>query len=154
MAGFRAMRCWPTARPTRRCSSGSGYDERLIISIKIDGCWRRNNLPAQGLGKGKIVITPQYIRVMARYNSEMNRRVYAGAARLTDEQRREDIGLFWKSLHGTLCHLLWADRQWMSRLDGWPPNTIPNPQSPTLIDDFAELRAERENADSRIEDFA
>ena len=52
------------------------------------------------------MITPQYIRVMARYNSEMNRRIYAGAARLSDEQRREDIGLFWKSLHGTLCHLL------------------------------------------------
>jgi uncharacterized damage-inducible protein DinB len=100
------------------------------------------------------VITPQYIRIMARYNSEMNRRIYAGAGRLTDEQRREDIGLFWKSLHGTLCHLLWADRQWMSRLDGWPPNTIPNPESPTLIHDFIELRAEREKADTKIEDFA
>jgi uncharacterized damage-inducible protein DinB len=100
------------------------------------------------------MITPAYIRVMASYNSEMNRRIYAGADRLTDAQRREDRGLFWKSLHGTLCHLLWADRQWMSRLDGWPPNTIPNPQSPTLIADFAELRAERENADARIEEFA
>jgi len=100
------------------------------------------------------MITPRYIRTMARYNAEMNRRIYAAAAGLTDEQRREDIGLFWKSLHGTLCHLLWADRQWMSRLDGWPPNTIPNPQSPTLIADFAELRAEREQADARIEIFA
>jgi len=100
------------------------------------------------------MITPRYIRTMARYNTEMNRRIYAAAAGLTDEQRREDIGLFWKSLHGTLCHLLWADRQWMSRLDGWPPNTIPNPQSPTLIADFAELRAEREQADARIEIFA
>jgi uncharacterized damage-inducible protein DinB len=100
------------------------------------------------------VITPQYIRIMARYNSEMNRRIYAGAARLSDAQRREDVGLFWQSLHGTLCHLLWGDRQWMSRLDGWPPNTIANPQSPTLIHDFAELHAERENADARIEDFA
>src|ERR1700676_1326880 len=100
------------------------------------------------------MITPAYIRHMARYNSEMNRRIYAGAERLTDEERREDIGLFWKSLHGTLCHLLWGDRQWMSRLDGWPPNTTPNPQSPTLIHDFSELRAERETADAKIEAFA
>src|ERR1700690_2261553 len=57
------------------------------------------------------MITPQYIRVMADYNSEMNRRIYAGAARVSDEQRRADVGLFWKSLHGTLCHLLWADRE-------------------------------------------
>ena len=92
------------------------------------------------------MITPAYIQLMARYNTEMNRRIYAAAARLSDEQRRADVGLFWKSLHGTLCHLLWGDRQWMSRLDGWPPNTIPNPQSPTLIHDFAELRAAREEA--------
>ena len=85
------------------------------------------------------MITPAYIRTMARYNSEMNRRIYAAADRLTDGQRREDRGLFWKSLHGTLNHLLWGDRQWMSRLDGWPPNTIPNPQSPTLIQDFVAL---------------
>ena len=61
------------------------------------------------------MITPGYVRTMAQYNTEMNRRIYAAAARLTDEQRREDRGLFWKSLHGTLCHLLWGDRQWMSR---------------------------------------
>jgi len=100
------------------------------------------------------MITPEYVRVMAAYNSEMNRRIYAGAAHLTDEQRRQDRGLFWKSLHGTLCHLLWGDRQWMSRLDGWPPNTIPNPQSPTLIHDFDELRTERFKADAKMEDFA
>lgn len=100
------------------------------------------------------MITPAYIRTMAQYNAEMNRRIYAGAAQLTDEQRRQDRGLFWKSLHGTLNHLLWGDRQWMSRFDGWPPNTIPNPQSPTLIHDFDELRQERVAADAKIEAFA
>ena len=100
------------------------------------------------------MITPLYIRTMALYNSEMNRRIYAGAARLSDDQRRQDIGLFWKSLHGTLNHLLWADRQWMSRLDGWPPNTIPNPQSPTLIHDFEDLTEARFEADRKIEDFS
>jgi uncharacterized damage-inducible protein DinB len=100
------------------------------------------------------MITPAFVRTMATYNAEMNRRIYAGAGRLSDEQRRQDIGLFWKSLHGTLNHLLWGDRQWMSRLDGWPPNTVPNPQSATLIADFDELREERFKADARMEDFA
>jgi uncharacterized damage-inducible protein DinB len=104
--------------------------------------------------KDRAMITPAYIRAMAYYNAEMNRRVYAAAATLTDAQRRQDRGLFWQSLHGTLNHLLWGDRQWMSRLDGWPPNTIPNPQSPTLIADFAELHAERIRADAAIEAFA
>ena len=100
------------------------------------------------------MITPAYVRVMAQYNSEMNRRFYAAAAQLTDEQRRQDRGLFWQSLHGTLNHLLWGDRQWMSRFDGWPPNTVPNPQSPTLIHDFAELREARVEADAKIEAYA
>jgi uncharacterized damage-inducible protein DinB len=100
------------------------------------------------------MITVQFARTMAVYNSEMNRRIYEGAARLTDDQRRADVGLFWKSLHGTLNHLLWADRQWMSRMDGWPPNTVPNPLSATLHADFADLRAARVQADARIEAFA
>jgi uncharacterized damage-inducible protein DinB len=100
------------------------------------------------------MIDPNFVRVMAQYNSEMNRRIYAAAAKLTDEQRKQDRGLFWKSLHGTLNHLLWGDRQWMSRLDGWPPNTAPNPQSPTLYPDFDELRHERTLADEKIEAFA
>ena len=37
----------------------------------------------------------------------------------SDRDRRQDRGAFWGSLHGTLCHLLWADRMWMSRFDGW-----------------------------------
>ena len=42
----------------------------------------------------------------------------------------------------------------MSRLDGWPPNTLPNPQSPTLIHDFEELRTARCKADEQIEAFS
>jgi uncharacterized damage-inducible protein DinB len=100
------------------------------------------------------MITPDYIRLMAAYNSEMNRRIYAGADRLSDDQRRADRGLFWKSLFGTLNHLMWADRQWMSRLSDWPKNTIPNPQSPTLYADWRELSAERVTADAKIEAWA
>ena len=100
------------------------------------------------------MISVEFVRLMASYNSEMNRRIYAGAARLTDKQRRDDLGLFWKSLHGTLNHLLWGDRQWMSRFDGWAPNAVPSPQSSTLIHAFEELRAERVKADGEIEDFA
>ncbi len=100
------------------------------------------------------MITPAYVRVMAAYNSEMNRRIYTGADRLTDAQRREDRGLFWGSLFGTLNHLMWADRQWMSRLSDWPRNTIPNPQSPTLFADYDDLRRERIKADAALEAWA
>ena len=100
------------------------------------------------------MITVEYVRMMAKYNSEMNRRIYADASILTDAQRRADLGLFWKSLHGTLNHLLWGDRQWMSRLDDWPPNIHSIAQSLVLIHDFDELCEERWKADAKIEALA
>jgi uncharacterized damage-inducible protein DinB len=55
------------------------------------------------------MITPAYIRTMAEYNTEMNRRLYAAAARrLSDTERRQLCGAFWGSIHGTLTHIVWA----------------------------------------------
>jgi uncharacterized damage-inducible protein DinB len=100
------------------------------------------------------MITPAYLRTMAEYNAEMNRRLYAAAARLSDAERRQPRGAFWGSVHGTLNHLLWGDRQWMSRFDDWPRPTQPIKESATLYDDFAALRAERERADAAINRWA
>lgn len=65
------------------------------------------------------MIMPAHARAMAAYNTEMNRRLYAAAATLSEAQRREDGGAFFGSIHGTLCHLLWGDRVWMHRFAGW-----------------------------------
>lgn len=100
------------------------------------------------------MITPAYVRCMAAYNSEMNRRCYAAAARLSDARRREDGGLFWGSIHSTLNHLLWADTMWMSRFDGWDKPARPLIDSGRLIADFTDLAASRVVADARIEAFA
>ena len=89
------------------------------------------------------MITASYVRTMAAYNAEMNRRLYAGAERLGEEERRRDRGAFWHSLHGTLVHILWGDAQWMSRFDGWERPATPIKQSDHLIEGWAELpRAE------------
>src|ERR1043166_8479183 len=87
---------------------------------------------------------------MAAYNAEMNRRIFAAAARLADAERRKPRGAFWSSIHGTLCHLLWGDQAWMSRFDGWPKPAVSQKDSAGLIDDFSELRALRVDADERI----
>ncbi|HYZ39534.1 MAG TPA: DinB family protein [Stellaceae bacterium] len=100
------------------------------------------------------MITPAYVRTMAEYNAEMNRRLYAAAARLSDSKRRQPRGAFWGSIHGTLNHLLWGDYQWMSRFDNWPKPEIAIKQSAQMIEDFAELRAEREQADTSISRWA
>lgn len=100
------------------------------------------------------MVTPEWVRMMAAYNAELNRRLYAGADKLTDAQRREDRGAFWSSLHGTLCHILWGDRQWMSRFDNWAKPEVPQKQSGTMIEDFGALKAERVKADADIAAWA
>lgn len=96
------------------------------------------------------MLTPAYIRTMAAYNAEMNRRLYGAAARLGDAERRGDGGAFWISIHGTFNHLLWGDLTWMSRFAGWPAPAVPIKESGRFIDDFGELRRRRAKTDADI----
>jgi uncharacterized damage-inducible protein DinB len=100
------------------------------------------------------MITPAYVRTMAAYNTAMNRALYAAASRLDDAARRRQNGAFWGSIHGTLAHILWGDRQWMSRFDNWPKPAVPIKESAGLIADFAELQAARVAADDAIARWA
>ena len=88
------------------------------------------------------MITPAWVAMMAAYNAEMNRRLYAAAGRLTEEERRRDRGAFWHSIHGTFSHLVWADRMWMARFAGWarPPQKLA--ESDRFEGDFAALAAQ------------
>ena len=97
--------------------NGSPERPALLSSVRVT----ESSMPPTS----NVMVTPAYVRTMAAYNAEMNRRLYAAAARIPDSARRLDRGAFWGSLHGTLCHLLWGDQTWMSRFDGWPkPDVI------------------------------
>ena len=96
------------------------------------------------------MITPDYVRVMAAYNAELNRRVYAAALRLDDAERRRDRGAFWKSIHGTLSHLVWGDRMWLSRFGAAEPPAAGIAASDQVNDDFAALWDERQGLDAVI----
>jgi uncharacterized damage-inducible protein DinB len=100
------------------------------------------------------VIEPAYARTMAAYNAEMNRRVYAAAARLTDVERRAERGAFWDSIHGTLAHVLWADRVWMARLGVGEPPGVPLGESPNYGGAFPELSERRRAEDAGIAAWA
>ena len=100
------------------------------------------------------MITPAYVRTMAAYNAEMNRRLYTAAGRLGEAERRASKGAFWSSIHGTLVHILWGDSQWMSRFDNWPRPATPIKESDHLVEDWAELCAARQKADADISRWA
>jgi uncharacterized damage-inducible protein DinB len=100
------------------------------------------------------MIAPSFVRTLAAYNAEMNRRLYAAASRMTDAERRADRGAFWSSVHGTLCHLVWGDRTWMARFAGWPKPQTGLRDSATMIQEWDALRAARIEADAGIEAWA
>lgn len=92
-------------------------------------------------------------RTMAAYNRWMNDKLYAVCAELSDEERKGDRGAFFGSIHGTLNHLLLADKVWMGRLSSMAPFK-PTSLDQELHSDFTELRAARSAMDSEIEAWA
>ena len=89
-----------------------------------------------------------HYQMFGHYNAWANARLYDAAARLTDEQYRADRGAFFKSVHGTLNHLLVTDRIWMQRFTG--EGDAPNRLDAILFETFDELRAARQAEDRRI----
>ncbi len=86
--------------------------------------------------------------MFAGYNAWCNERLYAAAAKISDADYRADRGAFFKSVHGTLNHLLVGDRIWMQRFTG--QGEVPKSLDAILYEDFAALRAARGAEDERI----
>lgn len=87
----------------------------------------------------------------ARYNRLANETVYAACAALSEAERRRDLGAFFKSVHGTLNHLLLGDRIWMTRFEGG--EHVSTGLNAILHDEFDDLRRARADMDRRIETF-
>ena len=92
-----------------------------------------------------------HFRMLGGYNAWANARLYEAAARLDGDQYRADRGAFFKSVHGTLNHLLATDRVWMQRFTG--TGTAPDRLDAILFETLDELRPAREAEDRRIVDF-
>jgi len=87
-------------------------------------------------------------QMFAGYNAWCNARLYAAAAQVSDADYRADRSAFFKSMHGTLNHLLVGDRIWMQRFTG--AGELPKSLDAILYDDFDALRAARLSEDTRI----
>lgn len=94
----------------------------------------------------------EYPATMACYNRWMNQRLYQICDSIADAERKKDCGAFFKSIHGTLNHLLLADRLWLGRFQNRPFSFSTLDQE--LYSDFAELCSERDNTDAEIINWA
>jgi uncharacterized damage-inducible protein DinB len=91
------------------------------------------------------------LNLMADHNRWMNERLYAVCAGIPEEARKRDLGAFFRSIHGTLNHLLLVDRLWLGRLTGKPFPIRSLDQE--LYADFDTLQRERANTDAMIAGF-
>ena len=98
------------------------------------------------------MVDKAWVCMMAQYSRWMNDKLYSHAAALTDEQRKQDRGAFFKSLHNTLDHIVWADTIWLGRLTGQQP-ALPTAGS-ILYPEFEAQRARRLELDAEIAAWA
>ena len=95
------------------------------------------------------MITVEYCKYFSRYNRWQNQSIFSAAAKLPDGTRKRNMGAYFKSIHATLNHLLVGDQLWLDRIDGVPTTILSLDQE--LYNDFDELAAQRERADSRLD---
>ena len=101
-------------------------------------------------------------KILAQYNTWMNRSIYDTCATLSDEERQRDLHAFFGSIHRTLNHLLLTDRVQLGRFVGADrmrsfdeTGRVIEIRSldQELYADFATLRREREKTDAAIESW-
>ena len=90
----------------------------------------------------------QHFMMFAAYNSWANQRIYEATAGLTKAEFARDTGAFFKSMRGTLNHLLVADRIWLKRFTG--EGDAPAALDTILYIDFTKLRVARVAEDRRL----
>ncbi|SDR31699.1 DinB family protein [Pseudovibrio sp. Tun.PSC04-5.I4] len=103
-------------------------------------------------------------KLLAQYNTWMNARLYECAGQLSDKQRQEDRGAFFKSVFATLNHIMVGDLIWLRRFADHPIgheslkdlDQFPHPTALTSIPftNWEELTKARQKLDAMIEEFA
>ncbi|WP_020410426.1 DinB family protein [Hahella ganghwensis] len=102
-------------------------------------------------------------RLMAQYNQWMNRKIYDCARTLSRDVLWMDRGAFFKSILGTLNHVMVGDILWLNRYRDHPRHypalnhleSFPKPQTldQILETDIADLGARRSRLDQVIIDW-
>ncbi len=65
-------------------------------------------------------MTLQEVKMLHAYNAWANNRIFDAVQRLTEEQYKKDMKASHGSIHGTLTHMVGAEKIWLERFIGNP----------------------------------
>lgn len=84
-------------------------------------------------------MTQQDCRTLAAYNAWATNRIFEVLGTLSAEETTRDMKASHRSIHGTLIHLVGAEKMWLSRMLGTPDRAMIKPEEfPTIADLKAE----------------
>jgi uncharacterized damage-inducible protein DinB len=93
------------------------------------------------------MISPAYCLAMARYNGWMNAKLFDLCEGLSEAQRRRDLHAFFRSIHGTLDHILAVDQMLLAHFKQGTARFLPEGE---LCRDFQLLHRRRRELDAEI----
>jgi len=73
------------------------------------------------------------VRELFAYNAWANRRFFAALEPLPAESYFRDLKNSHGGLHGTLCHIVWAEQLWLNRWLGKPNPAVPQGRDLTTL---------------------
>ena len=101
----------------------------------------------------------EYFSLLAEYNRKANEAMYAILSSLSDEQRSAEIGSYYRSIAGTVRHILSSDLIWLTRISAAFPALAAvrfnsDELSPAENIGFSALRDRRARVDAVFEGLA
>jgi len=90
-------------------------------------------------------MTPAEVRELFAFNAWASRRIFDGAAQLAAADYLRDLKSSHGGIHGTLCHIVWAEQLWLHRWLGKPAPAVPQGKD---LASLADVRARWEEVEA------
>jgi len=95
-------------------------------------------------------MTPAEVQELFAFNAWASRRIFDGAAQLAAADYLRDLKSSHGGIHGTLCHIVWAEQLWLHRWLGKPVPAVPQGKD---LASLADVRARWEEVEAERERF-
>src|SRR2546426_12838644 len=80
-------------------------------------------------------MTPAEVRELFAFNAWASRRIFDGVGQLAPVDYLRDLKSSHGGIHGTLCHIVWAEQLWLHRWLGKPAPAGPRGKDPASLAD-------------------